>query len=218
MNEVPHIGRGIPLRIALIGREAPIYVDKFPHANCRVVEDAHEISDTDDLVFCVCHPMIIPANILTRPRHGVWVNHSSDLPKGRGWAPLQWSVLKALPEITVTIFKAVAECDAGPWAFKVPFPIEPHDTIETLRLKDRVVSINAFHRLIQAILEDRLLLHEQTGTPSYWDRRRLADSELDASQSLAKLWDHIRVCDNTDYPAFFMVEGRKVILRYEVKD
>jgi methionyl-tRNA formyltransferase len=60
--------------------------------------------------------MIIPADILTRPCHEVWVNHSSDLLKARGWAPLQWSVLKGLPEITVTIFKAVAECDAGPSA------------------------------------------------------------------------------------------------------
>jgi len=218
MNEIPHIRYNAPLRVALLGAGAQDFVDKFPHTDCRIIETAQEISGTDDVVFCISYPKLIPADILARPRHGVWVNHSSDLPQGRGWAPLQWSVLKGLSQITVTVFRATPECDAGPYAFKVPFLIEPHDTIETLRRKDVVVSINAFHRLIQAILEHRLVLHEQTGTPSYWNRRRPPDSELDASQPLAKLWDHIRVCHNTDYPAFFMVNGRKVILRYEVKD
>jgi methionyl-tRNA formyltransferase len=218
MNEILHIGHSARPRIALIGNEAPIYVDKFPHTDCRIIEDAQQISDNDDLVFCVSYPRLIPADILARPRQGVWVNHSSDLPHGRGWAPLQWSVLKGLPQVTVTVFKAVPACDAGPWAVKVAFPIEPHDTIETLRAKDVVVSVNAFHRLIQAILEDRLILHAQDGAPSHWPRRTPADAELDPSRPLAELWDHIRICHNADYPAFFMVNGRKVILRYEVKE
>jgi methionyl-tRNA formyltransferase len=59
------------------------------------------------------------------------------------------------------------ECDAGPWAFKKAFPIEPYDTIETLRRKDLVVSVNLFSQLIQAISDGTLVLHEQTGEPTY---------------------------------------------------
>jgi methionyl-tRNA formyltransferase len=208
----------MPFRIGLIGREASVYVDKFPDHNCRIVSDVSEIQSSDDLIFCVAHSRLIPSYALSRPRFGIWVNHSSDLPTGRGWAPLQWSVIKGLSRVTVTVFKATAECDAGPWAFKASFAIEPQDTIATLRQKDVAISVEMFQCLIQALSDGTLALHEQVGTPSYWRRRAPPDSELDPAQPLANLWDRIRVCDNIDYPAFFRVNGRKVVLRYEVED
>lgn len=204
------------LRIALIGREAPLYVEAFRDHDCRVIERAEDISAQDDLVFALSFPRLIPAEILARPRHGVFVNHSSDLPRGRGWAPLQWSVLKGLIEVTVTLFKAVPEADAGPWAFKQSFPIERHDTLDSLYAKDREVSIALFRKLIEAVQSARLTLHTQEGEPTHWPKRGPADSELDPSRSLSELWDHIRVCDNERYPAFFMIDGRKVTLRYDV--
>lgn len=212
------LGLSSPMRIALIGREAADYVDKFRHTDCRIIAAASEITSDDDLVFCLSHPKLIPVEIVDRPRHGVWVNHSSDLPEGRGFAPLQWSVLKGLRNVTVTIFKATADCDAGPWAYKIRFPIEPHDTIETLRCKDIAASVEGFRRLIAAIASGTLVLHEQIGAPTHWPRRTPWDSELDANKPLLELWDQIRVCDNSNNPAWFRINGRRVTLRYHVAD
>src|SRR5579863_9147608 len=104
------------LQIALIGREAENYVIDFPGHTCRVIRSLQEISTQDDFVFCLSLTEIIPETLLKRPRHGVWVNHSSDLPCGRGWAPLQWSVLNKLSDVTVTLFKASSGVDDGPYA------------------------------------------------------------------------------------------------------
>jgi methionyl-tRNA formyltransferase len=204
------------LQIALIGREAKDYVTEFSGHTCRVISSPQEISTQDDLVFCLSFTEIIPETLLKRPRHGVWVNHSSDLPRGRGWAPLQWSVLNKLSQVTVTLLKAGAGVDDGPYAFKGEFSIEPIDTIASLYKKDHEISAELYRKLIDAVISDTLRLQEQTGVPSVWRRRTPADSQLDPAKSLADLWNHIRICDNDRYPAFFMIGDWKVLLRYEV--
>ncbi|PCI42451.1 MAG: hypothetical protein COB46_00245 [Rhodospirillaceae bacterium] len=204
------------LKIGLLGKEAEHYKNAFPEHDITVLDTHEQISTDYALVFCLSYPSIIPETYLERPSHGVFVNHSSDLPYGRGWAPLQWSVLAELKDVTVTIFKAVSACDAGPWAFKDSYPIAAHDTIATLYDKDQVVSTALFHKLIDAVLKGALTVHEQVGEPTYWARRTPESSRLDTGKTLDELWDHIRICDNRDYPAFFEVNGRKVFLRYEV--
>lgn len=204
------------LKIALLGKEAERYESAFPGHDLTVLDTHEQITTDYALVFCLSYPAIIPESYLGRPIHGVFVNHSSDLPQGRGWAPLHWSVLSGLQEVTVTIFKAVGACDAGPWAFKATYPIAMHDTIATLYDKDLEVSEALFRKLIDAVVAGALVLHEQVGEPTYWPRRTHESSRLDADKTLNELWDHIRVCDNRDYPAFFEVNGRRVLLRYEV--
>lgn len=204
------------LNIKLIGKEAERYFDVFDGYNCKIVEHYDDINEHDDIVFCLSYNKIIPEYKLKLPRFGVYVNHSTDLPMGRGWAPIQWSVLKGLNSITVTLFKAVSECDAGPWVYKDTFRIEPHDTIYSLLEKDYVTSKNLILKLLKCISINKLVFHEQAGNVSYWPPRRPEDSCLDTNKTLNELWNNIRICDNENYPAFFMINGHKVIIRYEV--
>ena len=41
------------------------------------------------------------------------VLHASNLPKGRGFAPLQWQILKKKNKIIMTLFEAVKNVDSG---------------------------------------------------------------------------------------------------------
>jgi methionyl-tRNA formyltransferase len=205
------------MKIALVGPRAGQFADAFSGHSCRLLESERDLSTEDDVAFAVSLPAIIPPEILQRPKHGVWVNHSTDLPKGRGWAPLQWSVLNGLDEITVTLFRADSGADTGPFAFKATYSIEPTDTLASLRAKDAKVSRLMFQNLVSAIESGALVLHEQKGEPTYWRKRTAEDARLDASRPLSELWDHIRVCDNEDYPAYFEIDGKRVYLRYEVR-
>lgn len=205
------------MRIALIGREAEDYANDFPEHDCRVIDTPMDITPGDDLVFCLSLAQLIPAPVLSLPKYGCWVNHSTDLPQGRGWAPLQWSVLNGLSHVTVTLFKATPGMDDGPWAFKERFPIGKTDTIAELYRKDRETSLIAYRKLIDAIAAGKLELHEQTGTATYWRKRTPEDGRLDPSLTLAELWDHIRIADPVRYPAYFLMGDRKVFLRPEVE-
>ena len=53
----------------------------------------------------------------------------------------------------------------------------------------------------------------QEGEPSYYARRRPADSRLDPDKTLREQFNLLRVADPDRYPAFFELAGR----RYEVR-
>ncbi|WNK01365.1 formyltransferase family protein [Thalassospiraceae bacterium LMO-JJ14] len=204
------------LNIALLGERADMQIGNFPGDKVRVILDHSEIREDDDLVFCLAYARLIPEEFLNRPRYGVFVTHSTDLPQGRGWAPLQWSVLKGLDHITITAFKAEPGCDSGPWCFKERFPISQTDTIKTLYTRDTEVTAGLLAKIAAACRDNTLVLYPQEGEASHWRRRTPEDSELDSRRPLIELWDHIRVCDNDHYPAFFRIDGSNIILRYEV--
>ncbi len=204
------------LNIKLLGKEAGRLIGIFPNDNENLIENHKEITCEDDIIFCLSYPLIIPEKYLLKPRVGVFVNHSSDLPKGRGWAPLQWSVLKKLDKVTITLFKASKDMDMGDWCFKEHYPIENYDTIYDLYNKDRALTRKMLKNLVSAYKSGNLIFHKQKGSPEYWPKRTPGDSLLDPSLSLIELWDSIRICDNNDYPAFFLSENSKIIVRHNV--
>lgn len=206
------------LKIGLLGNEANYFADCFSAHSVDVLQTHEDITAAYELIFCTSYTKLIPAEYLNYPKYGVFINHSTDLPKGRGWAPIQWSVLHGLDHVTITLFKAVddKEPDTGPWVYKSQYTIEDFDTLQTLYQKDRLISTQLFQRLISDIECDTLEFHEQVGPPTHHKKRTQNDAELDANKPLIDLWDHIRICDNAAYPAFFKINGHKVFLRYEV--
>jgi len=202
----------IKLNIAILGKEAWHFTDLFTEENLRLLKSHKDISSEDDFVFALSYPKLIPGEYLNRPRAGVLVNHSSDLPRGRGWAPIQWSVLKKLDQITVTLFRAVEEVDAGDWCFKERYSIEPYDTIYDLYEKDRIVTRRMLVRVVKAYKSGSLIFHKQEGMSEYWPKRKPKNSELPPKQSLSALWDYIRICNNEHYPAFFFSFGEKILV------
>lgn len=202
--------------IALIGNSAVEYIEDFKKHNCRIIQKQTEIRKEDDIVFCLNYDQIISEKYLQLPKYGIYVNHSSDLPSGKGWAPLQWSVLHGLSKVTITLFKANTGLDSGLWAYKSKFTILKTDTINDLYKKDHFYSAKLFNKLLDAIKEDRLILKKQKGESSYWRKRTPEDSELDGNKTLFDLWNHIRICDNNRYPAYFIYNNKKIILKYEV--
>jgi methionyl-tRNA formyltransferase len=55
----------------------------------------------------------------------------------------------------------------------------------------------------------------QAGEPTWYARRRAADSRLDPDRTLAQQFDLLRVVDNDRYPAFFDLRGHRYRLRID---
>ena len=67
-----------------------------------------------DLVIVVAYGQLIPKNYLSLSKHGFINIHASLLPKWRGAAPIQRSVMNLDKETGVSIMKIVEKLDAGP--------------------------------------------------------------------------------------------------------
>lgn len=136
----------------------------------------------------------------------VVVFHSSDLPKGRGWAPIYHALAENREEHVVTAILAGPQVDAGEVIAKARFRIQPCHVADTLREIDEEVCI----RMTAAILEryDRQPFKSvpQQGEISYYKRRSPQDSELNIQRPLVDLIPHMRGCGNA-YPAYFDWHG-----------
>lgn len=85
-----------------------------------------------DAMVVAAYGLIIPTSVLNMPRHGCFNVHASLLPRWRGAAPIQRSLLAGDAETGVTIMKVVPALDAGAMIIKGSLPITEQDTAQTL--------------------------------------------------------------------------------------
>ena len=88
-----------------------------------------------DLVVVVAYGRILPPEVLALPKLGCWNVHGSILPRYRGAAPIQWSLIRGETETGVTLMQMDEGLDTGPMLRTLTIPIEPGDISGTLHEK-----------------------------------------------------------------------------------
>ena len=110
------------------------------------VEEYNFLKLAPDIVVVVAYGKIIPKKFLTLSKYGFINAHASLLPKWRGAAPIQRSIMNLDNETGVTVMKIVEELDAGPIINQEKIKI--NEKIDTLTLSEILSKISA-----KAILE-----------------------------------------------------------------
>jgi methionyl-tRNA formyltransferase len=87
---------------------------------------------TPDLIVVAAFGQILRTDVLDLPKFGCINIHGSLLPRGRGAAPIQASILAGDPETGITIMKMDSGVDTGPMLNQRAIPISPDDTTGTL--------------------------------------------------------------------------------------
>lgn len=152
---------------------------------------------------------IAPAQVIAR-NHRTLVVHASPLPKGRGFSPLTWMILDGCKEIPVCLLNAEEGVDTGAVVYRDSLRYEGHELIDELREVLGLATIDLCRRFLAEPLPPAG--EPQTGEPSYYERRRPADSALDPGKSLEAQFNLLRVVDNEKYPAFFDLQGHRYIV------
>ena len=88
-----------------------------------------------DVVIVVAYGKIIPAKFLNIENVKFINVHASLLPKWRGAAPIQRSIMNSEKETGISIMKITPELDAGPYMLQEKIPIEKEDDYESLSNK-----------------------------------------------------------------------------------
>jgi methionyl-tRNA formyltransferase len=88
----------------------------------------------------VAYGLIIPQNILNLPKNGCLNIHCSLLPKWRGAAPIQRSLLAGDEETGITIIQMNAGLDTGDILYKQSILVDCHETTKSLYEKMLPVS------------------------------------------------------------------------------
>ena len=138
-----------------------------------------------DIVVVCAYGLLIPEAVL---EGRLWLNvHPSLLPRWRGAAPVERSLLAGETETGVTIHETVKELDAGPIAAQRAFPVGPDDDAGAVYARAA--------ELAAALLDE--VLPEPTFTPqqgesTYAAKLEPADRELDLTRPAGELVDRVR--------------------------
>jgi methionyl-tRNA formyltransferase len=158
----------------------------------------------DSLVLVACHEIARP-EVRARYRR-VYVTHASDLPKGRGWSPLVWSVLEGKTALVVSLIEAADLVDSGGVYAKFRCRIARTDLWSDVNEKlGRLI----VHCLDSVVDYPNRRAKAQKGRPTWHPQRSPQDSQLDPCRSLAAQFDLLRACDPARFPAFFNLYGER---------
>lgn len=137
--------------------------------------------------------------------------HESDLPYGRGSAPMQWQILKNKKKINICLIFVNEKLDCGDIILKDKMLFrgdELNDEIRKKQAKYTVKIINSFLKRYPKFIRKK-----QKGMPTYFRKRNELDSKLDINKSIKKQFNLLRVCDNEKFPAYFFYKSNKYKLK-----
>jgi methionyl-tRNA formyltransferase len=114
-----------------------------------------------DVFVVVAYGRILPQGLLDVPPRGCWNVHTSLLPKLRGAAPIQWSIIRGERVTGVTIMRMEAGLDTGPAAAVREVPIGDDDTTGTLSAALAAAGAPLLVETLPAILDGTVRLQAQ---------------------------------------------------------
>ena len=131
-------GRGKKLKISPVKafsekERLQVIQPKSLRNNPEVIEDLRAISP--DLILVVAYGLILPAEIINLPEFGCINIHASLLPRWRGAAPIERSILEGDSKGGITYMKMDEGLDTGPIMKLLPCPFDEDEDSESLEKK-----------------------------------------------------------------------------------
>ncbi len=177
--------------------------------NFKISKNFKKIKN-QDIVFILNYTKILPKSFLIQNRLNLVV-HASNLPKGKGFAPIQWQILNNKKNILLCLIEAVERVDSGSIIEKKSIKFKGYE----LNGEIRHIQGNETIKIIKKFLNKypKFKRKKQSGKSTFFRKRKPEDSELNINKSLKKNFNLLRIVDNEKYPAFFYYKKKKYIIK-----
>lgn len=165
--------------------------------------------------------LIVPWNyqkvIKNYPFNNIVIFHSSDLPRGKGWAPIFNTFNKNLKYYVISAVLLSDRVDSGDIVAKAKFKIKNTYTAEIIRKIDEEIVLMMVAKIIERFDGKELTGVKQNSLhESYYTRRYPQDNEVNGDNSLNNLIHKLKGCEKS-HPAFFTYEGDEFIISIKPK-
>ena len=146
-----------------------------------------------DCIVVVAYGKILPKEILDYPKYGCINIHASLLPKYRGSAPIQWSVINGEKETGVTIMQMDEGIDTGDMLYQKAIPIMIDDTAESMFEKLSALGGEMIVDALRKLEKDELkAIKQDDALSSHAPMLDKKISEIDWDQPAEKVHDLVR--------------------------
>lgn len=185
-------GRGLeiaptPVKKAALDVGIPVFQPKKPS---EIAEQLKALKP--DLAVVVAYGRLLKRDVLDVPRLGTMNAHFSLLPKYRGAAPVQWSLVKGETRTGVTLFWLDEGMDTGPVQAVAEDDVRPDDDAGSLLARLTALGVDLLDRTLTELDAGRAVRRPQEGEASLAPLIRREDARLDLSLPASRIHDLVR--------------------------
>ena len=173
-------------------------------------EEYNYLKELDaDIAVVVAYGQIIPKEYLGLVKKGFINIHASLLPKWRGAAPIQRSIMNLEKETGFSIMRIVEKLDAGPICNSYKINIMDDDNSETIAEKISALAAEKILDNIDNILEDKIEFKDQNHTQAtYAAKIEKIEGQIDWSETAESVIGKINGLYSSP-GAFFIYNGER---------
>jgi len=162
-----------------------------------------------DIIVVVSYGQIIPINLLNIPKNGFLNVHASLLPKWRGAAPIQRSIMNLDKETGISMMKINENLDEGQVCNQYTLKIAEKMNSEELSEKLSLLASEKILNILDNIYDDNIIFKDQDHTKATYAKKiQKIEGKIDWSENADKIIGKI----NGLYPfpgAFFIFNGER---------
>jgi len=172
-----------------------------------------------DIILVVSYGQIIPKNLLSIPKYGFLNVHASLLPKWRGAAPIQRSIMNLDKKTGISIMKINENLDEGPICNQYSLNISEKMNSEELSEKLSAIASEKILDILDNVYDGNVKFKDQDHSEATYAKKiQKTEGKIDWNENAEKIIGKI----NGLYPypgAFFLFNGeRHKILKAEKSD
>ena len=170
-----------------------------------------------DIIITAAYGQLVPETILEIPKYKCINVHGSLLPKLRGGAPIQYSILEDHGKTGITIMYMVKKLDAGDMISKVEVDILDSDNYESLHDKLSIAGRDLLKETLPNIFTGNIAPEKQDDSLATFARNILREDEkIDWNKSARQIFNQIRALDPTPGAFTYLDENILKIWNSEV--
>ena len=164
-----------PVKECALAHDLPVYQPVRIRKEPEFIQTLRDMQP--DVIVVVAFGQILPKEILDIPRLGCVNVHASLLPKFRGAAPIQWSIIDGEEVTGVTTMLMDVGLDTGDMLLKTEIPVDPKETGGSLHDKLAAVGGELLEKTLIG-LEAGTIVPEKQDDSQAGEYARMLDKEL----------------------------------------
>ena len=162
-----------------------------------------------DLIITCAYGKILPKELLLYPKLGAINVHASLLPRYRGGAPIEWSIINGDSETGITIMYMEESLDTGNIIHAKAIPIEDTDTLGTLSDKLSLLGADLLKFVLPKIQNgENFDIPQRDEDATYVTKLTREDETLDFTKTCKQVYDYIRAL-NPHPLANILIDGEE---------
>ena len=179
-----------PVKVKALEHGIPVYQPRSMRDG-EALKIFQEINP--DVGVVIAYGKILPQEILDAPKFGCINVHASLLPKYRGAAPIQWSVIDGESKTGVTTMQMDAGLDTGDMLLRSETPILPDETAGELHDRLSAMGAQLIVRTLDALAKGELTPEKQDDSQTCYAKMLTKElCAVDWSKSAQEIHNQIR--------------------------